>query len=127
MFKSALSGREATGCGPGNQNSVVDDLRLGLATVLPIKPFDASRGIDELLFASEKRMAIRADLKPDLVLGRASLPRMPAGAVHVCSYVLGVNIRLHAATPVANFVSRTINLSGKAPPMSRCALYAGTL
>ena len=68
---------------PGNQYSVVDELSFGLATVLAIESLDAARRIDQLLLAREERVAVRADLKPNLRFGRARLPRLAARAMHV--------------------------------------------
>jgi len=40
--------------------------------VLAAEPFDASSGVDQLLFAGEKRVAIRADFQVDIALMRGS-------------------------------------------------------
>jgi hypothetical protein len=49
---------------------IVIQLSFGLlfATVLTIKPFNATRGINEFLFAGKERMAIRANFKTNLRL-----------------------------------------------------------
>jgi hypothetical protein len=85
---------EATGR-PGNQYSVVNQLSFGFAPVLAIKPLDATRRIDELLLTRKERMTVRTNLKANLRLCRASLPRLAARAMHRSVHVFWMNIRLH--------------------------------
>jgi hypothetical protein len=84
--------------GPGNQNRTVEQLSFCLAPVLAIEPLDAARRVDELLFACEKRVAVRANLKSDFGLGRARLPRLAASAMNCRVHILWMNIRLHFLT-----------------------------
>jgi hypothetical protein len=85
---------EATGR-PGNQYLIVDKLSFGFTTVLAVKSFDATRRVDEFLLARKERMAIRTNLKANLRLGRASLPRLAARAMDRRVHVLWMNIRFH--------------------------------
>ena len=95
----------------GNQYSVVDGLSFGsfgslcsfcLAAVPAIEALDAAGGVHELLLAGKERMAARADLQPNLALGRASLPRSATRTVHACVHVFRMNVRLHFNAPVGN-------------------------
>ena len=55
----------------------------------------AAFSIDELLFAGEIRMADRADIELDVLLGGPGLVRFAAGAVNRCYLVVGMNSLLH--------------------------------
>jgi hypothetical protein len=61
--------------------------------------FDAAGGVDQLLFASEERMAIGADFHVETVAfdRRASLEIIAAGAVHGDGVIVGVNTGFHEA------------------------------
>ena len=56
---------------------------------------DAARGIDELLFAREERMAGRADADLDVALRRAGVIDRAARAANVGLMVVGMNICFH--------------------------------
>ena len=60
---------------------------------------DASGGVDQLLFASEKRMAIRADFHSQRVAldGRTRRESVAAGAMHGNSVIVGVNTGFHGS------------------------------
>ena len=61
--------------------------------------FDAACGVNQLLFASEERVAIRADFDAELVAldGRASLKIVAASAMHCDGVIVGVNTGFHEA------------------------------
>lgn len=61
--------------------------------------FDAAGGVNELLFAGEEGVAVRADFDVQLVAldGRASREIMAAGAVHRYGVIVGVNTGFHDA------------------------------
>ena len=86
----ALPGRLLLGCGVGF------DLGSGVGILLG-EAFDAARGVDQLLLASEERMAIGADFDTQHIAFncRASLKRIPAGAVHRNGMIVGVNTGFH--------------------------------
>jgi len=112
LFRS-MSGQpvEATG-DPGNQYFVVDQLSFGcFTTVFAIEPLDAACRVNELLLAREKRVAIRANLKANFRLRRASLPRLAARAMHGRVHILRMNIWLHYHAPIGNF-PLTLTLKG---------------
>ena len=88
-------GNELRPGGPGNQYSTLSRLSFSLAAVFPVKPLDASGGIDEFLFAGEKWVAARTDFEADLLFGRASLPRLSTGTVYGRVKVLWMNIGFH--------------------------------
>ena len=59
----------------------------------------ASGGVDQLLFASEKGMAIRADFHSQRVAldGRTRRESVAAGAMHSNSVIVGVNTGFHGS------------------------------
>src|SRR5262245_19854574 len=66
-----------------------------LLRVFLLESFDATRGIDQLLFAGEKRMAIRANFNVDLFFGRTRRARGAAGAHDLTFDVFGMNAFFH--------------------------------
>jgi len=84
--------------GPGNQYYTVNQLSFGFAAVLAVKAFDSSRGVNQLLFAREKRVTAGTYFEPDLGLRRARLPRLTASAVNGGGNVFRMNVRLHFAS-----------------------------
>jgi hypothetical protein len=60
---------------------------------------DASGGVDQLLFASEKGMAIRADFHSQRVAldGRTRRESVAARAMHSNSVIVGVNTGFHGS------------------------------
>ena len=61
-----------------------------------VEAIDASRGIDQLLFAGEERVACRTDFDVQIAfLGRASLKRLAASAGNGNIDVFGVNSWFH--------------------------------
>src|SRR6201995_530534 len=61
----------------------------------PLEALDPSAGVDQLLTSGVERMARRADLDVDLVLGGASDELVPARAGHVRFGVRRVDFSLH--------------------------------
>src|SRR6185295_4646533 len=81
-------------------------LRLGcrflLLSVLARVPLHAAGGVDELLLAREERVAVGADLEPQLLTLRGPRgPGRPAGAMDVDDLVLGMDSWLHGAPKAA--------------------------
>src|SRR5262245_35345014 len=68
---------------------------LGGRLVALLEALDAAGRVDQLLLAGEERVALRADLEPQLGVGRPGLERLPAGAGDGDHVVLGVNPALH--------------------------------
>jgi hypothetical protein len=66
-----------------------------LLPVFPIKPLDATRGIDQLLFAGEKRVAVRTDFDVNLFFGRTRRPCVAACANHMTLDIFGMNAFFH--------------------------------
>src|SRR5204863_9277890 len=62
-------------------------------------------GVHQLLLARVERVAVRAHLDVQLGLGRARLELVPAGAVHGCEHVLGMDLGLHRPARIATAVS----------------------
>jgi hypothetical protein len=60
-----------------------------------LEALHATRRVDELLLAGEERMALAADLEPELLLGGAGRERLAAGAVDEDFLVFGVNVLFH--------------------------------
>src|SRR5262245_16293841 len=54
-----------------------------LLPVFLLESFNATRGVDQLLFAGEKRMAVRTDFDMDLFLRRTGRPGGAASADHL--------------------------------------------
>ena len=64
--------------------------------VLPAEAFDASCGVNQLLFAGEERVAIRADFQVDIALmGGSGGKRVPASAHYADFVVCGMDIGFH--------------------------------
>jgi len=57
--------------------------------------FDAAGSVDELLFASEKRVASGADTNFDIPASRAGVIDRAAGAANLGLEILGMNVRFH--------------------------------
>ena len=69
-------------------------LRLG-AAVTPREFFYAPGGVDEFLFACEKRMASGADADFNVSFGRAGVINRTARANDIGLLIIGMNVRLH--------------------------------
>jgi hypothetical protein len=64
-----------------------------------VEAIDASRGIDQLLFAGEERVAGRANFDVQVaLLGRARLERLAASAANIYFDVFWVNSWFHLVT-----------------------------
>lgn len=72
------------------------------ATIAARVFLDASRGIDELLFPGEKRMAGGADANFNVLLGGAGVVDSTARAGDVGLEILWMNVRFHVWKRVAN-------------------------
>ena len=66
-----------------------------LAELLP-EALHASGSVHEALLAGEERMALRAHVRMNLGLGRSSLERIAAGALHRRRMVLWMDVGFHA-------------------------------
>ena len=89
-YRSSLSfsrGAGANGLGPA---------------ITPRELLHASRGIDELLFPGEKRMACRTDADFDVLLGRARVIDSAASADDIGLVILRMNVRFHVWKRGAN-------------------------
>src|SRR5438094_872790 len=71
------------------------NLLLALLRVLLLEPFDPSFGIDDLLRASKKRMAARANIDVDISDGRSGFIAVAAGAMHSGFPIQRMNTLLH--------------------------------
>src|SRR5579885_1994912 len=67
----------------------------GLLRVALLEAIDATGGVDELLLAGEERMALRADLDAELLLGRARRPGFTASAVDLNLLILRMDFCFH--------------------------------
>jgi hypothetical protein len=75
----------------------------GLRAAIAARKFlHATRGIDELLFAGEKRMACRTDADFNVPLGRARVVNSTARTGDVGLVILRMNVRFHVWKRVAN-------------------------
>ena len=73
---------------------LVDELLAGLQ--LLIEAVDLAFGVDDALLAGEERVAFRAHIGADHLLGRAGRPGVAAGADHLgIRIICGMNIFLH--------------------------------
>jgi len=60
--------------------------------IFAAEPLDATGGVDHLLLAGEKRMAVGADFHADIALVRGTgLESMTTGALHTDRFVMGMN------------------------------------
>ena len=55
-----------------------------------------SAGIDELLLAREKRMALGANINTKILLGRGSLDNLAASTTDRCFLILGMDALFHS-------------------------------
>jgi len=70
--------------------------RLTSLFILAAEALDASGGVDQLLFAGEKRVAVGADFQMDIALMRRSGgKRVPASAHDADFVVCGMNLFFH--------------------------------
>ena len=75
----------------------------GLRAAVAAREFlHATRGVDELLFAGEKRMACRTDADFNVPLGRACVVDSTARAGDVGLVILRMNVRFHVWKRAAN-------------------------
>ena len=71
----------------------------GFLAIALVEAIDASRGIDQLLFAGEERVASRANFDVQVaLLGRARLKRLAASARNIYFDVFWVNCWFHLVT-----------------------------
>lgn len=84
--------------GTSNQYSAVEQLRFGLAAVLPIESFDSTGCVDQFLLSGEEGVAVGTYFKPDLGLGRPRLPGFATRAVDGGVHIFGMNIGLHCSS-----------------------------
>jgi hypothetical protein len=61
----------------------------------PLAPLDLARRIDQALLTREERMALRAHVDVQVLLGRAGLPRTTATTRNGGHFVLGMDARFH--------------------------------
>jgi len=67
--------------------------------VFAAEALNPAGGIDQLLLASEKWVAIRADFNVNIsTVGGAGIERMPAGALHSYFVISGMNSWLHGVS-----------------------------
>src|SRR5687767_11719239 len=69
------------------------------AAKLLAKTLDAPGGVDELLLAREKRMAVAANVDVQLRLRAARRERVTASAVNRAGVVTGMNLLFHESAP----------------------------
>jgi hypothetical protein len=72
------------------------------AAVTPREFFYAPGGVDEFLFACEKRMASGADADFNVSFGRAGVINRAARANDVGLLIIGMNVRLHVQKRAQN-------------------------
>ena len=85
----------------------------GLGAAIPAGEFlDAPGGIDEFLFAGEKRMTTGADTDSNVTVRRARVINRTARAHHVGLVIFRMNARFHAEARARNLIARTISRKG---------------
>ena len=65
------------------------------SSVLETEPFNAARGVQQLLLPRKERVAIGADVQMQFRNGGAGLPAIAAGTMNSRRCVFGMNFRLH--------------------------------
>jgi hypothetical protein len=90
--------RRASGCraGGGGRPRRASGARFG--GVAALEALHAAGGVDQLLLAGEERVAVVADLQPQLVLGRLRLEGVAAGTDGGHRVQLGVDVLLHGGS-----------------------------
>ena len=76
------------------------------ATVTTRELFHAPGGVDEFLFAGEKRMAGSTDADFNVSFGRASVINRAARANHIGLLIIGMNVRLHVQKGAQNLAAK---------------------
>src|SRR5205823_1714419 len=91
-----------------------------------LEAVDAAGGVDQLLFAGEEGVALRADLDAQLFTGGAGGPGLAAGAVDGDILIFRVNFWLHERFLTSRVVWKTpsirekVRRSGVRRPRRRC-------
>ena len=70
-------------------------LAVSLHAVALLEAIHASAGINQLLLAGVERMALGADLDRDVLLGRAGLDDLAAGAADRSALIVGMDALFH--------------------------------
>jgi len=81
---------------------------LVLPSVFLLKALDATRRVNQLLFAGEERMAIRADFDVNVFLGRTRRPGGAAGANDMTFDVFWMNSFFHFRFSFINLTFRSL-------------------
>ena len=63
--------------------------------VLLTEPFDPAGGVDQFLFSGEKRMALRTNFDPDILLGRTDCNLVTAGTLDGRLEITGMDVCFH--------------------------------
>jgi hypothetical protein len=63
--------------------------------VLLAEPFDPAGSVDQFLFSGEKRMALRTNFDPDILLGRTDCDLVTAGTLDSRLEIVGMDVRFH--------------------------------
>ena len=66
-------------------------------TELLVEAADTTAGIDDLLLASEERMALGTNFNTDILLGRTCLNHITAGASNRSLLIIGMDSFLHCS------------------------------
>jgi len=93
--KTAIPGRSRDHGGKQNQLSFLADARGFGAAVTARELLDATRCIDEFLFAGEKRMTSGANTDSNVATGRAGVIDRTARASDICLVIFWVNACFH--------------------------------
>ena len=82
--------------------------RRGFVRVFLLEAFDAPGRVNQLLFAGEEWVAIRADFHANHIAaeGRARIEQIAAGAVHLHGMIIGMNSFFHGRLLVAGRSAR---------------------
>lgn len=84
---------------------LADQRQTGLDSVFLLESVDAAAGIQELLLASEERMACGANFDAKILFHRTSFERVAAGASYGYDIIFRLNCSLHL-----NFTSFALSL-----------------
>jgi hypothetical protein len=63
--------------------------------VLLAEPFDPAGSVDQFLFSGKKRMALRTNFDPDILLGRTYCDLVTAGTLDGRLEVVGMDVCFH--------------------------------
>jgi len=83
-------------------SSVPTPLELLIHTEALFESIHTSAAVNELLCAREERVALRANLNSDVLLGGRGVDLSPTNAANSCRFITGMNSLFHLYSPLSS-------------------------